>query len=175
YAEAGVVAEESIAGIRTVHAFSQEAAEGRRFGGTIDAGVERAKKKIVAVGMLSGLSFSLGESAALLAIWVGGILIVRGRLTSGALISFVLYAFLVARGFRNATEFWAETLRGLGSADWIFELLDRQPAGTSGGAAVGAVRGAVTFDAVRFRYPARPDVEALAGVTFAIDPGEVVA
>src|SRR4029453_16190538 len=107
YADSGAVAEESIAGIRTVRAFSRGPRESRRVARAVDAAVERAKQKIVAVVLLSGFSFSLGESAALVAIWAGGILIVRGQLTSGALISFVLYAFLVARGFRNATEFWA--------------------------------------------------------------------
>jgi ABC-type multidrug transport system fused ATPase/permease subunit len=176
YARSGAVAEQSLHGIRTVRAFSQEAAESRRFGHFIDASLRSARRKILAVGFLSGISFTLGEAGAVIAVWIGGILIVRGRMTTGALISFVLYAFLVARGFRNATEFWSETLRGLGATAWIFDLLERgatQP--KPGGLTLPSVRGAITLDGVRFRYPTRPDVEALRGVTLAIDPGSIVA
>jgi ABC-type multidrug transport system fused ATPase/permease subunit len=176
YAAAGAAAEESIAGIRTVRAFAQEPTESRRFGARIAEAVAIARRKIIAVGVLSGLSFSFGELAALLAAWVGGVLIVRGRLSTGQLIGFVLYAFLVARGFRNATAFYADALRGLGATAWIFELLERRPDFRSaGGLTPDAVRGALTLDDVRFRYRSRPEVEALAGVTLAIDPGSVVA
>jgi ATP-binding cassette subfamily B protein len=176
YAQSGAIAEQSLAGIRTVRAFSQERAEGRRFAGHIDAALAIARRKIIAVGLLSGFSFTLGEGAALIAIWAGGRLIVRGQLTEGALISFVLYAFLVARGFRNATEFWSETLRALGSTEWIFALLSRGGLKAAAGAPLPEpVRGAVTLDNLRFRYPSRSGSEALAGVTLAVDPGEVVA
>jgi ATP-binding cassette subfamily B protein len=101
---------------------------------------------------------------------------VRGRLSAGQLIGFVLYAFLVARGFRNATAFYADAVRGLGASEWIFELLASDPALLrNGDVRLEEVRGAVTLDDVVFRYPTRPEVNALAGVTLAVDPGGVVA
>src|SRR5262249_25774796 len=76
YAQAGATAEESIGGIRTVRACAQEAAESARYRARIQGAVAIASRKIVATGALSGLSFAFGEIAALLAIWVGGTLIV---------------------------------------------------------------------------------------------------
>src|SRR5204863_9424715 len=84
-----------------------------------------ARKKVQARAMLGGVSLIAGEFAALLAIWVGGHLIVAGRMTTGALISFILYALLVARGFRNTSRFAAEALRAVGATQWVFELLAR--------------------------------------------------
>jgi ATP-binding cassette subfamily B protein len=127
FARAGAAADESIGGIRTVRAFAQEDAERRRYRQRIDDAIAIAKRKIFASGAIGGISFAFGELAALLAIWVGGALIVRGRMTTGQLIGFVLYAFLVARGFRNATAFHADALRGLGATEWIFQLLEREP------------------------------------------------
>jgi ABC-type multidrug transport system fused ATPase/permease subunit len=182
HADAGARAAEIVGGIRTVRAFSREQAEIARYDGHLERALAIARRKIVATSALGGVSFVAGECAALLAIWVGGNLIVRGRLTTGALISFVLYALLVARGFRNATRFSTESLRAIGATQWIFDLLDRPPsarissAANSGGARRPAsLPASITFDNVGFRYPTRPDVAALAGVDLHIQPGEVVA
>jgi ATP-binding cassette subfamily B protein len=175
-ADAGARAAEIVGGIRTVRAFSREQAEIGRYDGHIARALAIARRKIVATSALGGVSFIAGECAALLAIWVGGNLIVRGRLTTGALISFVLYALLVARGFRNATRFASESLRAIGATQWIFEVLDRPPSQRiTGGARPDAIAASVTFERVRFRYPTRPDVNALIGVDLDIGAGEVVA
>ena len=182
HADAGARAAEIVGGIRTVRAFSREQAEIARYDGHLEHALAIARRKIVATSALGGVSFVAGECAALLAIWVGGNLIVRGRLTTGALISFVLYALLVARGFRNATRFSTESLRAIGATQWIFDLLDRPASerissvATRGGASRPAsLPASITFDNVGFRYPTRPDVAALAGVDLHIEPGEVVA
>jgi ATP-binding cassette subfamily B protein len=97
-------------------------------------------------------------------------------MTTGALISFILYALLVARGFRNASRFAAEALRAIGSTEWAFDLLGRRPViPLDGGERPDTLDGSVTLERVRFRYPARPEVEALKGIDLHIAPGEVVA
>src|SRR5919198_1648520 len=169
HADAGAAAAEVVGGIRTVRAFSQEAAEVARYERRSDRAVECARRKIVAHSAPGGVSFVAGECAALVAIWVGGNLIVKGRLTTGSLISFVLYAMLVARGFRNASRFAAESMRAAGATEWIFELIGRQPSiAVEGGDRSGAFDGSIAFEHVRFRYPTRPDVEALKGIDLQI-------
>ena len=176
HAGAGAAAAEVIGGIRTVRAFSQERVEAARYERQTARALELARRKIVAASALGGVSLVAGECAALLAIWVGGHLIVAGRLTTGSLISFVLYALLVARGFRNASRFTAESMRAAGATEWIFDLLSRQPLiPIEGGPAPGDFDGSVTIEAVRFSYPTRPEVEALRGIDLRIAPGEVVA
>ncbi len=176
HAGAGAAAAEVIGGIRTVRAFSQERVEAARYERQTARALDLARRKIVAASALGGVSLVAGECAALLAIWVGGHLIVAGRLTTGSLISFVLYALLVARGFRNASRFTAESMRAAGATEWIFDLLSRQPLiPIEGGPAPGDFDGSVTFEAVRFSYPTRPEVEALRGIDLRIAPGEVVA
>jgi ABC-type multidrug transport system fused ATPase/permease subunit len=175
-AECGTIAEEAISGIRTVRAFAQERPEAVRYRAHIARATAIARRKILASASASTVAFLTGEGAAVLAIWVGGRLIVGGRLTSGALISFILYAFLVARGFRNASEYWNEALRAFGSAEWIFSFLDRQPAmALEGGARLPRVLGEITFDHVHFSYSTRPEVEAIDGIAVRIAPGETVA
>jgi ATP-binding cassette subfamily B protein len=176
YAECGTIAEEAIGGIRTVRAFVQESAEAARHRRAIAAAVAIAKRKILATSAASSIAFLTGEGAAVLAIWIGGRLIVGGSLTAGALISFILYAFLVARGFRNASEFWNDASRAIGATEWIVALLGRTPTMTlQGGERPGRIAGHVTFDRVDFSYPARPDVAAVRDVNVRVAPGETIA
>src|SRR5205823_7375541 len=113
-----------------------------------------AKDKIMTTAIAGALSFLVAESAALLALWLGGNLIALGRLTSGALISFILYAFLVARGFRNASTFWTDALRAIGGAQWVFDLLARQPRlAPDGGQRLPQIEGTVALERLHFSYP----------------------
>jgi ABC-type multidrug transport system fused ATPase/permease subunit len=176
HAETGAAAAEVIGGIRTVRAFSREQAEADRYERQTARALEFARRKIVSASALGAVSFVAGECAAILAIWVGGHLIVSGRLTTGALISFILYALLVARGFRNASRFSAESMRAAGATQWIFELIGATPQiPLEGGDRPEELEPSITLEAVRFRYPARTEVEALKGIDLRIAPGEVVA
>jgi ATP-binding cassette subfamily B protein len=176
HADAGAGAAEVIGGIRTVRAFSREQAEAERYGRQTARALEFARRKIVAASALGAVSFIAGECAAILAIWVGGHLIVSGRLTTGALISFILYALLVARGFRNASRFSAESMRAAGATQWIFELVGATPLiPLEGGDRPEQLEPSIALEGVRFRYPGRSEVEALRGIDLRIEPGEVVA
>ena len=166
-------AEAVLGGVRTVEL--QERAERARFDGR-SGGRSIRPAQGQARAALGGVSVIAGELAALLAIWVGGRLIVSGRMTTGALIAFILYALLVARGLRNASRFSAEALRAVGATRWIFDLIERKPLiALEGGERPGGLPASITFEQLRFRYPTRPDVEALKGIDLHIEPGEVVA
>jgi ATP-binding cassette subfamily B protein len=175
HAEAGAAATEVIGGIRTVKAFSQEAAEASRYSGLLVKAVELARRKIRANAMLDGVSFASGECAALLGLWAGGRLIIRGELTPGALVSFVLYATLVAKGFRSGSRFIAISMRAIGASEWIFSLLAQRQHMQPGDARPARLDGTLVLDGVRFRYPTRPDVEVLKGIDLRLEEGEVVA
>jgi ABC-type multidrug transport system fused ATPase/permease subunit len=176
YAEAGTIAHETIGGIRTVRAFSQEPAEAKRHRQKLAVALQRARRSISSRAAASALALLTGEGSALLALWLGGLLILRGQLTAGSLISFMLYAFLVAKGVRAASEFWSEAVRTLGSTAWVLQLLDRKPQLPSGGGRQPTnVEGRIVLEDVHFSYAGRPDVSALAGVSLEIEPGATIA
>ncbi len=176
YAESGALAEESLGGVRTVRAFAREPAERARYGHKIEVALEVARRRILATSLRSGTVLIIGEGTALLGLWAGATLILRGQMTTGALISFILYGFIVAHSIRGASDFWGEASHGLGGTKGLFELLDREPAlPLTGGERLTHIEGAVTLEGVHFRYPTRPHVEALAGVELRLRPGETVA
>ena len=78
--------------------------------------------------------------------------------------------------FATARASRAEAFRAIGASEWAFDLLETRPRiPLEGGERPEHLDASVTFEHLRFRYPMRPDVEALRGVDLHIGAGEVVA
>ncbi len=175
-AEASEVAEETIAGIRTVRSFTQEESESRRYAGHIWRSFELARQRTTIMALFTSAVTFAGYAAVALVLWYGGRLVVEGSMTVGDLTSFILYTLLVAFSFGAIGSLWADFMRATGAAERVFDLMDRPseiPLGQ--GERPEAVRGAIDFDAVTFSYPARPDVTVLDGLSLKIEPGQIVA
>jgi ATP-binding cassette subfamily B protein len=180
-ADASHVAEESLSAIRTVRAFVAEEAERGRYKRAVDDAYDSAKRRATAGSLFMGSAAAGGYAAMAAVLGYGGTLVAKGSLTPGALTAFLVYTLLIAMSLGALAEIWAEAMRGLGAADRVFALMDREPQMPLRGGLVpdGAPRvsgGArILFDEVRFSYPTRPDVEVLSGLDLEIAGGEVVA
>jgi subfamily B ATP-binding cassette protein MsbA len=176
-AEAMATADEAFSQIRTVQSFTREAAETSRYAellrGVVDAAVRRAFLRALFFGVVGFVAFA-GVVAVL---WEGGQLVLDGKLTAGALVSFLLYAIFVAAAVGSLASLFGSYQEAVGAASRVFELLETQPTVREPARATPLtrpVRGAVSFEHVGFRY-ALDLPEVLSDVSFRISPGEVVA
>ena len=179
-ADLGAYAEETVNALRTVQAYTHQPVDQARFGARLEASVTAALQR---AGMRAGLILAvilLGFGAITLSLWVGGLEVVHGRLSGGALSAFVFYAVVVATSVTSMSELWGEVQRAAGSAGRIAELLAEvpgvaappRPVPLPAAATAGA---AVRFDRVRFDYPSRPGQPALDDFSLDVAPGETVA
>lgn len=175
-AEAGEVAEEALSGIRTVRAFAQEPREQDRYGDAIRRALARAMSLVRLVAVFSGTASFFGGASVAAVLWVGGRMVIEGELSTGELTAFILYTVVIAFSLATLADLWGDFMRASGAASRVFELIDRSPRiPADGGDRLDHVEGRVTFEAVRFAYPSRPDVEVLRGVDLELAPGERVA
>jgi ABC-type multidrug transport system fused ATPase/permease subunit len=175
-AKLGDTAHEVLAAIRTVRVYHQEKAEHQRYAERLRQVLKVTRQRIVSSSVLEAFTDLAAESAVVVGIWVGGVLIVNGTLTAGALVTFLLYAGMVVRSLRNMSRFSAEIMRAQGGTSFVLQLSERRTAmPVEGGLEPTQVRGVVALEGVHFAYPSRPEEAALAGIDLVIEPGQTVA
>jgi len=177
-AEANTLAAETLGAVRTVQAHAREPYERARFGAALEATLGAAKRRIRTQSIVTAVAIILFFGAIVTVLWMGAHDVVDGRMSTGALGQFVLYALIGGGSVGALAEVWNELQRASGGMGRIAELLQEQPQ-----LAVPAtpdvlpqpLRGEIRFDDVVFRYPQRPDQAALDGFTLHVRPGETVA
>ena len=175
--EAMGMADESFGSIRTVQSFTREGIETQRFSALlhdlVGVAVSRARLRALFFGVVGFVAF--GSVAAVL--WQGGAQVVEGKLTAGTLVAFLFYALFVAAAVGTLASLFGNFQEAIGAASRVFELLDAEPTVREPEHPrrfTEPVRGAVTLQAVAFRYqPDLPDV--VQDISLDIAPGEVVA
>ncbi|HYL29056.1 MAG TPA: ABC transporter transmembrane domain-containing protein [Gemmatimonadales bacterium] len=178
-AEATGVAEEALSQIRTVQSFVQEPAERERYGERVLASVKAALVRAEVRGIFFGVLTFTTFGGIVFVLWQGGLLVLDGKLTPGALVSFLLYTVTIAAAIGALASFFSSYQEAVGAAERVFELLETvspiaDPPMPS--PLPRPVRGEVTFDRVSFRYlpdPAAP--WTLRDIALTVAPGEVVA
>ena len=179
-ADLGAYAEETVNALRTVQAYTHEPIDRARFTDRLEASVAASLRRITVRSVLILAVIMLGFGAITFSLWVGGLEVVHGRLSGGALSSFVFYAILVATSITSMSELWGEVQRAAGSASRIAELLDETPSVSAplhpkAIAPASPAGSRVIFEGVGFHYPSRPDQSALDRFDLVVEPGETVA
>ncbi len=174
FSELTTLAQENVAGMRVVKAYTQEQAFTHRFR---EANVEYFDRSLSLVRIWGAfqpmLTVLLGLSMVAL-LWYGGHQVVTGAITLGDFVAFIAYLAMltwptIALGFViNIFE------RGSASMRRINELLDAEPQVTSVPAAShGAVEGKITIRNLNFSYNSHPilrniDLDVPQGSTLAV-------
>ncbi len=176
-AEANTVAEESIVQIRTVQSFVREPVEARRYGAGIEAALRAALDRALTRGIFFGVITLVVFGGIAVVLWQGGRMVLAGEITGGQLVSFLLYAVMVAGAITSLASLWGGYQEAQGSAERVFELLEQRPTVADPPRPHRLEPGGdwtLRFHDVWFRYGDELPW-ALREIELAIAPGEVVA
>jgi len=178
-ADSSALASEILNAMPTVQAFTQEAAETRRFDQSVEHSFETALRRTKTRAWLTTVVITLVFGAVVFVLWLGANAVIEGTMTPGALAAFVLYAVLVAGAVGALSETWGDALRAAGATERLMDLLDAHTFVTSPSEPQQLPHrpkgAAVRFSHLTFHYPSRPDAAALSDYTLDIAPGETVA
>ena len=171
-------ASEALLSVQAVQSFTHEAISRETFGDLTEKSYLSAQTRIGTRAVMTVIVIFLVFAGVVGVLWIGAHDVRAGVMTPGALIQFVFYAVMVAGAVGALSEIWGELQRAAGATERLSELLNvedpvKDPAHPIRLAL--PVKGEIRFDAVRFAYPARPEVSALNGVDLVVAPGETVA
>ncbi|MDH7490042.1 MAG: ABC transporter ATP-binding protein [Anaerolineae bacterium] len=168
--------QENISGVRVVQAFAREARNLRTFAEEVNwnnlAANLRAER-------LTALFFPavdfVSTAATAIVVWFGGQMVLRGTLTAGELVAFILYIDRFFEPIRDLSQRYNTLQATMAAGERIFELLDTPPdiADPPDAVDMPPMRGEVEFDHVHFSYDDTTVV--LDDLSLHIAPGQTVA
>jgi ATP-binding cassette subfamily B protein len=167
---------DTIPGIRVVKAFNQESREIDRF----DARNDDVTEEINRIHQLWTTFWPLlmfAVHATTVLVWILAVPRLLGSgppLSAGVFVSFLLYTTMFVAPIEVIGQMVRTINRATSSAHRVFEVLDSEPEVKDAPAPVRLtpVRGRVTFDNVTFAYDGVRQI--LRGVSFDVEPGELV-
>lgn len=175
-AQANDAANETVSGIRVVRSFNTGHSEARRYGDRLmDTHSLKAKRDTVrAVYLLARRLSELCMQVAVL--HYGRLFIQRGQMTTGSLLSFILYQTNLGDNIRTLIYIFGDMLNSVGAAGKVFEYLDREPRlGARGTLSPERLAGRVLFRGLTFSYPSHPDRAVLQDLSLELRPGKMTA
>ncbi|EJL08024.1 ABC transporter transmembrane domain-containing protein [Pseudomonas chlororaphis] len=178
-ADVGSYVAETLGQIKTVQAYNHQPQDEQRFAQTVEEAFNTARRRIVQRAWLITLVIVLVLGAVGVMLWVGGMDVIAGRISSGELAAFVFYSLIVGSAFGTLSEVIGELQRAAGAAERIAELLRSenliQPPSDGPASLPERVRGELVLENLRFSYPSRPDSYAVDGLSLTIHEGETLA
>lgn len=170
-----IVLQENLAGNRVVKAFAAEEYEEAKFQKHADniAGYGFNAERLQAITTSLNNFFFLGATGVIL--WMGGQEVVRGQLSEGELVAFLLYLGLLAIPVRMAAWIVNSFSRALSAGERLLYILDTESPVQEKASAkkLPRIQGTVVFNNVSFGY--REGVNALDGINLSVESKKVIA
>jgi len=177
-AESNTIVEETLQGIQSVKAYTNEYFEIARY--------RKKTEEIADLGIKSGRykgAFSafvvFGLFGALVAvIWKGSTLLAAGELVAGDLFSFVIYSAFVGGTIGGLATVYTSIQKFIGATEDLFAIFNEQEEDIQDVDKLSdkeVLRGAIAFDDLTFAYPSRPDENVLKNISVSIEANQMVA
>ena len=174
-ANATVVAEEGLQGVRVAKSFGRETYETQRYQLAMDKTFQSSLRMAVYNSLFSSVMLFLGFGAVAALIWYGGREVIAGRLTLPLISGFLIYGIAIAASLGGMGSLYAQLRAAIGGVQRVFDLLDTTASvqDAPNAAVLPTSQGRITFQNVSFSYEA--NVPVIEDVSLELRPGEILA
>lgn len=174
-ADITAILQETISGIRVIKSFAREDYETNRFKQENFFNFRAQMKTSQLLATLTPVIEFLSAIGVTVIIWYGGMEVINGNLTSGALIAFLIYVVNLSNPVKRLSKVYGNIQKSLAAAERVFDILDTEPdvKDMPGAVELPVVEGRVTLQQVSFAYSAGQ--YALREISLEVKPGQTVA
>ncbi|WP_181197684.1 ABC transporter ATP-binding protein [Enhygromyxa salina] len=175
-AQASGQLQEGLSAVDTVQSFTREDHEAGNYGQGIERAFKLFVKQIRARSWFMSVSSFLAFGAVAGIFWLGGHMVIDGRIAPDELGKFFMYTLAVAGAVGSLAGVVGSYNQALGATARLFEILDSEPEiqDAPDAIALAEPRGEIGFEGVTFAYGDR-DLEVIRDFDLRIAPGQVCA
>jgi ABC-type multidrug transport system fused ATPase/permease subunit len=151
--EVNAIIQETLSGIAVAKNFRQEGAIFGDFRATNELAYRVQIRRGLVFGSIFPLLNTLSGAGTALVVFVGGLLVLDGRVSVGNWYLFVQGLTLFFYPLTSIASFWSQFQQGLAASERVFALIDAEPKlRQSASEPVEGLRGEIVFEGVSFRY-----------------------
>ncbi len=177
-ADSNTIVEETLQGIQSVKAFTNEFFEMSRYRARTldiaDTGIRNGRLR----GAFSAFII-LGLFGAITAvIWKGANLLAAGEIATGELFSFVIYTVFIGGTIGGMADVFARVQKFIGATEDLLEIFNETPETVEVLPELKpgeVLQGGIRFEHLSFSYPTRMDQQVLQDINIDIKPDSLVA
>ncbi|XP_024522226.1 ABC transporter B family member 19 [Selaginella moellendorffii] len=174
--EAGKIAEQVIAQVRTVYSFGGEARAAKAYSDALQPTLRLGKRAGLVKGLGIGVTYGLVLCAWALLLWYAGVLIRHGMSDAGkaftTILNIVVSGFSLGQAFSN----FPALAEGRAAASNIIQMVKRRPAMLHNqGGRLEEVYGDIELRNICFSYPSRPESLVLKDFSLMVPAGKTIA
>lgn len=177
-ADSNTIVEETLQGIQSVKAFTNEFIEMARY--------KKKTRELADLGMKSGKyrgAFSsfiiLGLFGAIATVvWQGSHYMQAGEMAAGDLFSFVIYSVFVGGTISGLANVYTNIQKFIGATEDLFKIYDEKPEDIHDLKEIDAkyqMNGQISLKNLNFAYPSRKDQKVLNNINLTIESNKMVA
>ena len=177
-AHASAYAGENLSAVRTMQANGAQISTISRFRQAVEQAYEAAQQATRVRAFVTAGAILIVFTSIVAVLWLGAQDVLAGRMSSGLLSQFVLYAVLAASSLGEMSQVWSEVTAAAGAAGRIAEILCVTPkiiAPKDPTPAPNPWLGRISFDKVSFSYATAPNKLVLNNLSLTVNPGERIA
>lgn len=168
--------EDSLAGIRVVKSFANEAEEMHKFREGNERFVSSKRNSYRYMGTYHSVTTFLTTMITVVSLIVGAALMTQGKMTATDLVTFILYINLFTEPIKKLINFTEQFQNGYSGYSRFCEIMEVNPdiVDKEGAASLDHVDGDIRFEHVCFSYQATEE-QVLSNVNLHVRSGEYVA
>lgn len=166
--------QEAFSGIRVLKAFAREQDSANKFDGLSNEYKDKALRLTFVNALFFPLIMALIGLSVILTVYIGGLEVMRGSITTGNIAEFIIYVSLLTWPVTSLGWITSIVQQAAASQQRINEFLQTKTEIISTQQLEREIEGRVHFDNVSFVYP-DSGIQALREVTFRVEPGQSLA
>lgn len=177
-AESNNIISEVVSSVKVVKAFASELFEKKKYDDSQGRLIEVALRYGNARGLFILFLTIVFLGSIFFIIYMGARMVQNGEMTSGTLISFVTYTFIIGGAIAGLGSLTTEILGAIGATERVRDILKLTPELSLKEATDSKalkINGNLEFKNVNFSYPSRKDIQILRNINFSIAKGEKIA